>query len=76
MLRGAAKDAADDPAIWMHPTNPGRSIVIGTHTQGAVEVYDLASNSSRDACSDPETDDRPHQTDKSRTDTPADQRPT
>ena len=34
-------DAADDPAIWVHPTEPGQSLVIGNDKQGALEVYDL-----------------------------------
>ncbi|GGL61373.1 hypothetical protein GCM10010129_01160 [Streptomyces fumigatiscleroticus] len=35
-------DAADDPAIWVNPTDPARSAVIGTDKKGALEVYDLA----------------------------------
>jgi myo-inositol-hexaphosphate 3-phosphohydrolase len=35
-------DAADDPAIWVHPSDPSRSVVIGNDKQGALEVYDLA----------------------------------
>lgn len=35
-------DAADDPAIWVHPTNPSASVVIGNDKKGALEVYDLA----------------------------------
>ena len=33
----------DDPAIWVHPTNPERSLVFGTdkETEGAIYVYDL-----------------------------------
>jgi 3-phytase len=34
-------DAADDPAIWIHPTNPGRSLVIGTNKKRGLDVYDL-----------------------------------
>lgn len=34
-------DAADDPAIWVHPTNPGRSTLIGSNKQGGLYVYDL-----------------------------------
>ena len=34
-------DAADDPAIWVHPTDPSRSVVIGNDKGGALEVYDL-----------------------------------
>jgi 3-phytase len=34
-------DAADDPAIWPHPTDPSKSVVIGNDKGGALEVYDL-----------------------------------
>ncbi len=37
-------DAADDPAIWIHPTDPGRSTIIGTDKLGGLAVYDLAGN--------------------------------
>lgn len=37
-------DAADDPAIWVHPTQPASSLIIGNDKQGALEVYDLAGN--------------------------------
>ncbi|MDQ3257754.1 MAG: phytase [Acidobacteriota bacterium] len=37
-----ARDAADDPAVWVHPTNPARSTIIGTDKQGGLAVYDLA----------------------------------
>ena len=32
----------DDPAIWVHPTNPGQSRVIVTAKNGGLYVYDLA----------------------------------
>lgn len=35
-------DAADDPAIWIHPTNPTLSTIIGTDKKGGLVVYDLA----------------------------------
>lgn len=35
-------DAADDPAIWVHPTKPEMSTVIATDKQGGLVVYDLA----------------------------------
>lgn len=35
-------DAADDPAIWVHPTRPELSLVIGTNKKRGLEVYDLA----------------------------------
>jgi 3-phytase len=34
-------DAADDPAIWVHPTDPSKSLVIGTNKQGGLYVYSL-----------------------------------
>ncbi len=34
-------DAADDPAIWIHPTEPGQSIVLGTDKQGALFAYNM-----------------------------------
>ncbi|MGQ0385233.1 MAG: phytase [Gammaproteobacteria bacterium] len=34
-------DAADDPAIWVHPTDPAQSLVIGTDKQRGLQVYDL-----------------------------------
>ncbi|MHC4428820.1 MAG: phytase, partial [Planctomycetota bacterium] len=35
-------DSADDPAIWIHPTDPSLSLVIGTDKSGGLVVYDLA----------------------------------
>jgi 3-phytase len=35
-------DAADDPAVWIHPTDPSLSTVIGTDKKGGLAVYDLA----------------------------------
>ena len=34
-------DAADDPAIWVHPTSPELSLVLGTDKQGGLHVYNL-----------------------------------
>lgn len=36
-----AEDAADDPAIWVHPTQPERSLIIGTNKQRGLVVYRL-----------------------------------
>jgi 3-phytase len=36
-----AGDSADDPAIWVHPTNPAASTIIGTDKHGGLAVYDL-----------------------------------
>src|SRR3954452_17073822 len=35
-------DSADDPAIWVHPTNPSQSTIIGTDKHGGLAVYNLA----------------------------------
>ena len=35
-------DAADDPAIWVHPTDPELSLVIGSQKKRGIEVYDLS----------------------------------
>ncbi|RKZ40456.1 MAG: 3-phytase [Gammaproteobacteria bacterium] len=35
-------DAADDPAIWIHPIDPSQSLIIGTQKKGGLAVYDLA----------------------------------
>lgn len=34
-------DAADDPAIWVNPTDPAKSTIIGTVKKYGLEVYDL-----------------------------------
>jgi 3-phytase len=34
-------DAADDPAIWVHPADVNKSLVLGTDKQGGLAVYDL-----------------------------------
>jgi myo-inositol-hexaphosphate 3-phosphohydrolase len=34
-------DAMDDPAVWVHPTEPSRSLVIGNDKGGGLETYDL-----------------------------------
>jgi len=38
-------DRADEPAVWVHPTDPNRSVIIGTDKDdaaGGLAVYDLA----------------------------------
>ena len=37
-------DPADDPAIWVHPTNPGLSVIIGSNKDddGGLHVFDLS----------------------------------
>ena len=39
---GTADDAADDPAIWRHPTNPAKSLVVGTDKKAGIHVYDMS----------------------------------
>jgi 3-phytase len=34
-------DAADDPAIWLNPSNPAASRVLGTDKRNGMAVYDL-----------------------------------
>src|SRR5262249_18029341 len=34
-------DAADDPAIWVHPGDPTRSLILGTDKKGGLNVFDL-----------------------------------
>jgi 3-phytase len=34
-------DAADDPAIWVHPTDPTQSRILGTNKKQGMLVYDL-----------------------------------
>ena len=34
-------DAADDPAIWIHPGNPAASRILGTDKKSGLVVYDL-----------------------------------
>jgi len=34
-------DAADDPSIWVHPTDPARSLIIATDKRRGLEVYAL-----------------------------------
>ena len=35
-------DAADDPAIWVHPTDPSKSLIVGTNKQAGLHLYDLS----------------------------------
>lgn len=37
-------DAADDMVVWVHPTDPALSTVIGTDKHAGLGVYDLAGN--------------------------------
>jgi 3-phytase len=35
------KDSADDPALWIHPTKPELSLILGTDKHGALLVYEM-----------------------------------
>lgn len=35
-------DAADDPAIWVDPRDPSKSLIIGTNKKRGLDVYDLS----------------------------------
>ena len=35
-------DAADDPSVWIHPTNPENSCIVATDKKYGLLVYDLA----------------------------------
>ena len=37
----ATGDSADDPAVWVHPTDRSKSLIIGNSKQGALETYDM-----------------------------------
>ncbi len=39
--RGKNDDSADDPAIWIHPSNPEKSVIIGTDKKGGLATYNL-----------------------------------
>ncbi len=39
--RSVNEDAADDPAIWVHPSDETLSRIIGTDKRGGLAVYDL-----------------------------------
>jgi len=34
-------DAADDPAIWVHPEDPARSLILGTDKKAGLAFYDI-----------------------------------
>ena len=37
----SSDDAADDPAIFIHPTNAEKNAIIGTNKQSGLVVYNL-----------------------------------
>lgn len=38
---GASGDAADDPAVWLHPADPAKTLILGTNKQEGLVVYNL-----------------------------------
>ena len=36
-----AGDRADDPAVWVHPTDAGKSLILGTNKDEGLHVYNL-----------------------------------
>jgi 3-phytase len=45
--------SGDDPAIWVHPTDSSRSVVIATAKEGGLRVYDLASAELQSIAAEP-----------------------
>ena len=35
------EDSADDPAIWVNPSDPSKSVIVGTNKKAGIHVYDL-----------------------------------
>ncbi|MFS2026396.1 phytase [Massilia sp. CT11-137] len=42
-----AGDAADDPAIWIHPSDPDGARILGTNKKQGLLVYDLAGRQTQ-----------------------------
>lgn len=40
----SSSDAADDPAIWIHPSDPAKSIIYGSNKKGGIVAYNLSGN--------------------------------
>ncbi|MEM6346812.1 MAG: phytase, partial [Bacteroidota bacterium] len=36
------EDAADDPALWLHPDDPAKSLIYGSNKKGGLATYDLS----------------------------------
>lgn len=45
-------DAADEPAVWVHPKNPKKSLIIGNDKRGALETYNLDGSRQQQLTSD------------------------
>lgn len=37
----SSMDAADDPAVWIHPTDQTKSLILGTNKRSGISVYNL-----------------------------------
>lgn len=37
-----SSDAADDPAVWIHPDDPSKSIIYGSNKKGGIAAYNLS----------------------------------
>jgi 3-phytase len=42
---GGGEDAADDPAIWLNPTDPAGSLIVGTDKKAGLHVYGMDGKS-------------------------------
>jgi len=40
----SGSDAADDPAVWIHPHDVARSIIYGSNKKGGIVAYDLSGS--------------------------------
>jgi 3-phytase len=36
-----AGDSYDDPAVWLHPTDPAKSLILGTNKKGGLHAFDM-----------------------------------
>jgi 3-phytase len=41
------EDAADDPAIWVNPKDPQKSLILGTQKKAGLYVYDLTAKTQQ-----------------------------
>lgn len=41
-------DAADDPAIWVHPSEPEKSLILGTNKKRGLYIYDLQGHEKQE----------------------------
>ena len=40
-------DRADDPALWVHPSDPSKSLILGTNKDEGLHVYDLSGKETQ-----------------------------